>query len=58
MFIKNPDRSLRRCIDYRKLKAVTKFNPAILPLIPEILDVASGSSIYSKIDLKGAFNLL
>lgn len=58
LFVRKPNGSLRMCVDYRKLNQVTKSQPAILPLIPEILDAAVGSNRYTKIDLKGAFNLL
>lgn len=58
LFARKPNGSLRMCVDYRKLNQVTKSQPAILPLVPEILDAAAGSNRYTKIDLKGAFNLL
>jgi hypothetical protein len=56
--VRKPDGSLRLCINYRKLNAVTASYPAVLPLIDEVLDAATGSKRYTKIDLKGAFNLL
>jgi predicted aspartyl protease len=62
MFVKKPDKSLRMCIDYRKLNEITKSYQAILPNIEDILASLGSDNdlppLYSKLDLKGAFNLL
>jgi hypothetical protein len=60
LFIKKQDGSLRLCIDYRELNAVTKTIRSSLPLIKDIFDAIGRekSSLYTKMDLKGAFNLL
>ncbi len=63
LFTKKPDGSLRLCIDYRRLNSITKPIQAILPRIDDILSSLAGENdsakpLYSKIDLKGAFNLL
>jgi hypothetical protein len=58
LFVTKPDGSLRLCVDYRGLNAITKSNRAALPLIRDLLMRASGNSWYSKIDLKSAFNLV
>ncbi|MBW0536318.1 hypothetical protein O181_076033 [Austropuccinia psidii MF-1] len=45
------------CVDYRKLNAVTRKNRYPVPPINQLLTVFNGSTIFSKIDLHGAYNL-
>jgi len=58
LFVKKKDGSLRLCVDYRRLNAITVKNRYPLPLIRELLDRLSGSTWFSKIDLRGAYNLV
>lgn len=58
LFVKKKDGSLRLCVDYRGLNAITVKNRAPLPLIKETFDVVGGAQIFSCIDLLGAYNLL
>jgi hypothetical protein len=60
LFVKNPDGTLRLCVDYRSLNKLTRDTQVILPNIEDILSNISPSKnpIYSKIDLKGAFHQL
>ena len=58
LFVKKGDKSLRLCVDYRKLNAITKTNKTALPIIRDMLPRAAGSKVFSKIDLKSAFNLI
>jgi hypothetical protein len=58
LFVKKKDGSLRLCVDYRGLNTVTKKNRLSLPLISEMLEQTKGSIIFTKIDLRGAYNLL
>ena len=58
MFVKKADGSLRLCVDYRGLNSVTKTNRAALPIIRDMLFRVEGAELYSKIDLKNAFNLI
>ncbi|MBW0493990.1 hypothetical protein O181_033705 [Austropuccinia psidii MF-1] len=46
------------CVDYRKLNAVTRKNKYPVPPINQLLTVFNGSSIFSEIDLLGAYKLL
>ncbi|MBW0518950.1 hypothetical protein O181_058665 [Austropuccinia psidii MF-1] len=46
------------CVDYRKLNAVTRKNKYPVPPMNQLLIVFNGSSIFLKIDLHGAYNLL
>ncbi|MBW0586612.1 hypothetical protein O181_126327 [Austropuccinia psidii MF-1] len=49
LFVKKKHGGLHLCVDYLKLNAVTRKN--------KFLTVFNGSSIFSKIDLPGAYNL-
>lgn len=57
-FVKKKDGSLRPCIDYRGLNAMTVKNRYPLPLIDSLLDRLSGAQVFTKIDLRGAYNLV
>ncbi|MBW0569670.1 hypothetical protein O181_109385 [Austropuccinia psidii MF-1] len=58
LFAKKKDGGLHLCVDYRKLNAVTRKNKYPVPPMNQLLTVFNGSSIFSKIDLRGAYNLL
>ncbi|MBW0574302.1 hypothetical protein O181_114017 [Austropuccinia psidii MF-1] len=58
LFVKKKDGGLHLRIYYRKLKAVTRKNKYPVPPMNQLLNVFNGSSIFSKIDLRGAYNLL
>lgn len=54
VMVKKKDGSIRFCIDYRKLNAVTIKNSYPLPRIDDILDRLSGNS-FSNLDLKRGY---
>jgi hypothetical protein len=56
LFVPKKDGSLRLCVDYRGLNAITIKNRCPLPLISETLDRLSGSVVFSKLDLKDAYH--
>jgi hypothetical protein len=58
LFVKKKDGSLRLCVDYRGLNDLTIKNRYPLPLIQETLDRVGKAKIYTKLDLRGAYNLL
>jgi hypothetical protein len=58
LFVKKKDDSLRLCVDYRGLNKLTVRNRYPLPLIPKLLDRLQSSCVFSKIDLRGAYNLV
>jgi hypothetical protein len=58
LFIKKKDGSLRLCVDWRGLNKITKKDRYPIPLIPNLLDRLRDSEIYTKIDLRGAYNLV
>ncbi|MBW0547372.1 hypothetical protein O181_087087 [Austropuccinia psidii MF-1] len=57
-FVKKKDGVLHLCVDYCKLNAVTRKNKYTVPPINQLLNVFNGSSIFSKINLCGAYNLV
>lgn len=59
IFLKeNKDHSLRPCIDYRKLNKITIKNRYPLPLVPELFQRLGAATIFTKLDLRGAYNLV
>jgi hypothetical protein len=57
LFVKKKDGSLRLCVDYHGLNKITKKNRYPLPLISGLLDWLHTGKIFTKIDLRGAYNL-
>jgi hypothetical protein len=51
LFVKKKDGSLRPCVDYRPLNAVTVKNKYPLPRIDVLCDQLAGARVFSKIDL-------
>jgi hypothetical protein len=58
LFVKKKDGSLRLCVDYRGLNKITKKNQYPLPLISGLLDRLRTGKIFTKLDIRGAYNLL
>ena len=56
LFVKKANGSLRFCVDYRKLNAITKKDRYPLPLIDETIAQLKGKKIFSKLDIRHAFN--
>jgi hypothetical protein len=56
LFVKKKDESLRLCVDYRPLNAVTIKNKYPLPRIDELFDQLVGAKVFSKIDLRSGYN--
>jgi hypothetical protein len=52
LFVKKKDESLRLCVDYHPLNAVTIKNKYPLPRIDVLFDQLVGSKVFSKIDLR------
>ncbi|KAJ1595446.1 hypothetical protein NDA14_005957 [Ustilago hordei] len=58
LFIPKKDGGLRLCVDYRGLNEITVKNRAPLPLIKEQLFLLRKARIYTKLDLRAAYNLI
>ena len=58
LFQRKKDGSLRLCVDYKKLNAVTIRNSYPLPLITDIIDKVKGAKYFTKLDLRSAYNLI
>jgi hypothetical protein len=56
LFVKNKDGSLRMCVDYRPLNAVTIKNKYPLPRIDVFFDQLAGAQVFSKIDLRSGYH--
>ncbi|KAK3538311.1 hypothetical protein QTP70_035248 [Hemibagrus guttatus] len=57
-FIGKKDGGLRPCIDYRGLNAITVRYPYPLPLVPAALEQLRGARVFTKLDLRSAYNLV
>jgi hypothetical protein len=52
LFVKKKDQSLRLCVDYRHLNAVTIKNKYPLPRIDILFDQLAGAKVFSKVDIR------
>lgn len=55
-FMKKKDGTVKLCIDYRKLKKVTKKNMYPLLRIDDLFDQLEGATIFSKIELRSGYH--
>ena len=55
---KKKDRTLRLCVDYRRLNQVTIKNKYPLPRIDDLFDQLRSSRCFSKIDLRSGYHQL
>jgi hypothetical protein len=56
LFVKKKDGSLRMCVDYRPLNAVTIKNLCSLPHIDVLFNQLAGAQVFSKIDLRSSYH--
>ncbi|KAL0192333.1 hypothetical protein M9458_010629, partial [Cirrhinus mrigala] len=57
-FVGKKDGGLRPCIDYRQLNSQITQQPYPLPLVPATLEELCGARIFTKLDLRSAYNLV
>ncbi|KAK3534603.1 hypothetical protein QTP86_016754 [Hemibagrus guttatus] len=57
-FVAKKDSGLRPCIDYRALNKITVKFRYPLPLIPAALERLRGATVFTKLDLLSAYNLI
>nr|XP_023674863.1 uncharacterized protein LOC111847686 [Paramormyrops kingsleyae] len=57
-FVKKKDDGLRLCINYRVLNAITVKCREPLPLIPPALEKLCEVTVFTKLDLRSAYNLV
>ncbi|MBW0480045.1 hypothetical protein O181_019760 [Austropuccinia psidii MF-1] len=58
LFLKKKDGGLCLCVYYHKLNAVTRKNRYLVSSMNQLLTAFNRSTIFSKIDLRGAYNPL
>jgi hypothetical protein len=56
LFVKKKNNSLRLCVDYRPLNAVTIKNKYPLPRIDILFDQLAGAKVFSKIDQRSGYH--
>ena len=56
LFVPKKDGSLRLCVDYRGLNALTIKNRHPLPLISETLDQLATAKVFTQLDLRDAYH--
>lgn len=57
-FVKKKSGDLRPCVDFTALNAMTIKNRGPLPLINDLLERLGSAKVFSKFDLRGAYNLV
>lgn len=57
-FVEKKDHSLRPCVDYLELNKITVKNRYPLSLMPELSQSLRSATMFTKLDLQGAYNLI
>ncbi|XP_067221723.1 uncharacterized protein [Chanodichthys erythropterus] len=58
LFVAKKDGGLRPCINYRALNKITVKFRYPLPLVPSVLEHLCGTTVFTKLDLRSAYNLI
>ena len=54
--VRKPNGDLRICVDYRKLNSITRKDAYLIPRIDELLARPHKAKIFTKLDIRAAFN--
>jgi len=58
LFVMKRDGTLRLCVDYRRLNAITIRNSYPIPRINDLIESFQGAKIFTRLDLRSAYNLI
>lgn len=58
LFVLKKNGKLRLCVDYRMLNSITIKDKYPLPLINELHDQLQGATIFTTLNMRGAYNLI
>jgi len=58
IFVLKRDGTLRLCVDYRRLNAITIRNSYPIPRINDLMESFKGAMIFTRLDLRSAYNLI
>jgi len=58
LLVLKKDGKKRLCVDYRKLNAITVKDRYALPLADKLRDRLVGAKVFTKLDLRGVYNLI
>ncbi len=53
--VRKPDGSIRLCVDYRKVNAITRREPYYIPGLEEMMELVGSGRVLSKVDLAKGF---
>jgi hypothetical protein len=56
VLVRKKDGTLRVCVDFRRVNAITRKDASPLPRIQEVLDALQGSSYFSSLDFQQGFH--
>jgi len=58
LFVRKHDGTLRLCVDYRRLNAITIRNSYPIPRLNDLVESFKGARIFTRLDLRSAYNLV
>eukprot|EP00117_Sycon_ciliatum_P025918 scpid18163/ scgid5290/ Retrovirus-related Pol polyprotein from transposon 412; Protease; Reverse transcriptase; Endonuclease len=55
VIVRKPDKSIRLCVDYRRLNGITRKDAFPIPRVDDAIDAMSGAKYFSTIDLSSGY---